>query len=293
VRRRDRFRFHGTDSAVLRRTAQAASVLLLIAGCARAPVSLTGGAAGSGDKARARFLDAFAKREDASRGSGALSLKRDGASEGSMEVRWGTEADSMVVVGYVGPVRALDASYLGDSLYVALRPMDLGLTGSLFRDEGLGPHGLRFLARPWDFSPGWIRSAIEHGTVEPWGDGGWRVAGMIVGEGRTNPFGLELSAKGEPRRLRIGGAGGRGTLVTIRYGDPKSYRGGSLPRSVEWERGPAVIRLDIDEYARPGSSKLRHSPPADPEWTMLSLDDPRSRALLRRFLGIGDDEVEP
>jgi hypothetical protein len=264
--------------------------MLVLAGCGKAPVSLTGGPSGSGEKARARFLEEFAKAEPASRGSGAISLKRGSASEGSMDVRWATEVDSLIVVGYVGPIRALDASYLGDSLYVALRPMDLGLAGPVLGDDGLGPHGLRFLARPWDFSPGWIRAAIEHGTVEPWGDG-WRVAGVFVGEA-TNPFGLELSAKGEPRRLRIGGAGGRGTLVTIRYGDPKSYRGGTLPRSVEWERGPAVVRLDIDEYARPGPSRLRHLPPADPEWTMLSLDDPRSRALLRRFLGIGEDGVD-
>jgi hypothetical protein len=53
------------------------------------------------------------------------------------------------------------------------------------------------------------------------------------------------------------------------------------------------VRLDIDDYARPSPSRLRHPPPADPEWTMLSLEDPRSRELLRRFLGIGADEVEP
>lgn len=207
-----------------------------------------------------------------------------------MDVRWATEAESLVVIGYVGPVRALDASYLGDSLYVALRPMDLGLSGPVLADGGLGPRGLRFLARPWDFSPEWIRSAIEHGTVEPWSEG-WRIAGMFVGEG-THPFGLELNARGEPVRLRIGESGGQGTLVTVRYGAPKSYRGGSLPRWVEWERGPAVVHLDVDEYARPGPSRLRHVPPADPDWTMLSLDDPRSRALLRRFLGIGANEEE-
>jgi len=264
---------------------------VLLTGCSRlrgpgpAEVSVS---PGSGEKARARLLEQFGNREVASRGSGALSLKRGGASEGSMEVRWATEADSVVLVGYVGPVRALDASYLGDSLYVALRPMDLGLTGSILGEDGLGPRGLRFLARPWDFSPEWIRGAITHGTVEPWGDG-FRVAGVLVGEG-TNPFGLELSAKGAPRRLRIGGAGGRGTVVTIRYGEPKEYRGGSIPRWIEWERGSSVVRLDIDEYSRPGPSRLRHSPPADPEWTMLSLNDPRSRALLRRFLGIGEEE---
>ena len=259
----------------------------MLAGCARAPVP----PAGSGAKAREHFLATFARKEAASRGAGAMSLRRERASEGSMDVRWASEAESIVVVGYVGPVRALDASFLGDSLYVALRPMDLGLAGSVMAEDGLGPHGLRFLARPWNFSPEWIRSAVEHGTIEPWGDG-WRVAGVLVGEG-TNPFSLELSAQGDPRQLRIGRAGGRGTLVTIHYGDPKTYQGGSLPRWVEWERGPSTVRLEIDQYSRPGPSRLRHSPPASPEWTMLSLDDPRSKELLRRFLGIGADEAEP
>lgn len=267
--------------------------LLLFAGCARAPAP----GSTSGAKARAQFLDAFAKREPASRGSGSLSLRRGGQSEGAMEVRWATEADSLVVIGYVGPVRALDASYLGDSLYVALRPMDLGLSGSTLGDEGLGAAGLRFLARPWDYSPEWIRRSIEHGAVEAAGEG-WRVAGALADQtprlqsSRPLYFSLELSATGDPKRLRIGAGGSDRTLVTIRYGDPKSYRGGSVPRWVEWERGSSVVHLEISEYARPGPSRLRHVPPADPEWTMLSLDDPRSRALLRRFLGIGE-EVEP
>jgi hypothetical protein len=81
--------------------------------------------------------------------------------------------------------------------------------------------------------------------------------------------------------------------VTIRYGASRSYQGGSLPRSIEWERGPSIVRLAIDEYARLKPARLRHTPPAAPEWMVLSLDDPRSRALLRRFLGIGAGEVEP
>jgi hypothetical protein len=245
----------------------------------------------SGAKARAHFLASYAGGEPASRGAGALSLLHGDVKDGTLDVRWATEAESIVVVGYVGPVRALDVTFLGDSLFVALRPMELGLAGPVLADEGLGPRGLRFLARPWDFSPPWIRSAVEHGTVEPWGDG-WRIAGVLIGEG-TNPFSLELGAKGAPLRLRIGGPGGRGTLVTIRYGEPRSYRGGSMPRWVEWDRGPSTVRLAIDEYARPRPSRLRHSPPADPEWTLLSLDDPRSRALLRRFLSIGADEADP
>jgi hypothetical protein len=245
----------------------------------------------SGAKARARFLDAFGHSEVASRGAGSLSLRRGDRHEDGMDVRWATEMESLVIVGYVGPIRALDATLLGDSVFVALRPLDLGLAGPVLEDDALGPDGVRFLARPWNFSAPWIRSAIEHGTVESWGDG-WRVAGVLVTHA-ARPFGLELNANGEPSLLRIGGEGGRGTWVTIRYGEPRSYRGGSLPRWIEWERGGATVRLAIDDYARPKPSRLRHTPPADPEWTMLSLGDPRSRALLRRFLGIGDESEEP
>lgn len=285
-RRPEDRRVHGSHFAAARALAQAGCLLLLIAaGCARVPVM------SSGTRARAHFLETFAKREDATRGAGALSLRHGDSRDGTLEVRWATEAESLVVVGYVGPVRALDATFLGDSLFVGLRPLDLGLAGPVVREEGLGPMGLRFMARPWNFSPDWIRSAIEHGTIEAWGDG-WRVAGVLVGES-THPFGLELNAKGEPTRLRIGAAEGRESLITIRYGPSRAYRGGTLPRFVEWERGPSTVRLEIDEYSRPNPSRLRHSPPADPEWTMLSLNDPRSRELLRRFLGIGAEDSEP
>jgi hypothetical protein len=164
--------------------------------------------------------------------------------------------------------------------------MDLGLAGPVLREEGLGPAGLRFLARPWDFSPAWIRAAVARARIEPSGEG-WRVTGVFRTE-RANPFTLELTGKGEPSRLRIGRPNARGTLVTVLYGSPKKFQGGSVPRWIEWQRGASTVRLDIGAYARPKPSRLRHSPPADPEWTMLTLDDPRSRALLLRFLGIGD-----
>jgi hypothetical protein len=214
-----------------------------------------------------------------------MSLRKGDERQGSMQVRWATEKESIVVVGFVGPVRALDATFLGDSVFVALRPMDLGVSGRVLREEGLGPGGLRFLARPWDFSPMWIRAAVERGTVEPKGDG-WRVTGIFRTE-RANPFRLELNGKGEPSILEIGRPSSRGMLVTVRYGSPKKYQGGSVPRSIEWQHGSSTLRLDVDTYSRPKPSRLRHPPPADPEWTMLTLDDSRSRALLLRFLGIG------
>jgi hypothetical protein len=113
-----------------------------------------------------------------------------------------------------------------------------------------------------------------------------RVTGIFRTE-RANPFQLELNESGEPSVLQIGRPSARGTLVTVRYGSPKKFQGGSVPRWIEWQHGPSTVRLDVDTYARPKPSRLRHPPPADPEWTMLTLDDSRSRALLLRFLGIG------
>lgn len=256
------------------------------AGCARVPT------AGSGAVARAHLLHVYASEEPGSRGVGLLSVRRGAKRHGTLDVRWASVAESVVVVGYVGPVRALDASLLGDSVYVGLRPFDLGLAGPVPPGEGMGARGLRFLARPWDFSAPWVRVAIERAAVEPVPEG-WRLTGTLEPGVEANPYLLDLDAKGDPRRLRIGRAGGEGALVTVRYGPARSYRGGRLPRWIEWERGPSLVRLTIDEYARAKPARLRHAPPADPEWTLLTLDDPRSRDLLRRLLGVGEEGREP
>ncbi len=262
------------------------AALLLAAGCARVPV------AASGADARARFLEAHALPEPASRGAGLLSARRGAKRQGTLDLRWSSVAESVVVIGYAGPVRALDASLLGDSVYVALRPMDLGLAGLVPREEGLGARGLRFLTRPWDFSSAWIRDALERASLAPV-EKGWRLSGTFDSDSGALPYALELDAKGDPRRLRIGRAGGEGTLIVVRYGPARSYRAGRLPRWIEWERGPSLLRLGIDEYARATPGRFRHSPAADPEWDVMTLDDPRSRDLLRRFLGVGDDGVDP
>ncbi|HKQ18723.1 MAG TPA: hypothetical protein VJW75_03140 [Candidatus Eisenbacteria bacterium] len=197
-----------------------------------------------------------------------------------------------MVVGYAGPVRALDASLFGDSIYVALRSMDLGFAGIVPREEGLGPRGLRFLSRPWDFGGAWIRDALDEMSVESI-EKGWRLTGTVVSARGTHPVALEIDSKGDPKRLRIGRAGREGTLIIVRYGPTRSYRGGRLPRWIEWEHGPSLLRLAIDEYARASPGRLRHPPAADPDWEMMALDDPRSRDLLRRFLGVGEEEVAP
>ena len=248
--------------------------------------------AASGADARARFLATYGRAEPASRGGGFLSARRDGKRQGTIDLRWAYTADSIVVVGYAGPVRALDASLFGDSIYVALRSMDLGLAGILPPGEGLGAPGLRFLTRPWDFGGVWIRDALDETTVESI-EKGWRLTGTLTSASGTHPYALELDQKGDPRRLRIGRAGREGTLIIVRYGPTRSYRGGRLPRWIEWEHGPSLLRLAIDEYARSSPGRLRHPPAADPHWEVMALDDPRSRDLLRRFLGVGEEEVAP
>lgn len=262
------------------------AAVLLAAGCARVSAPT------SGADARARFLETYARSEPASRGAGLLSARRGAKRQGTLDLRWASVAESVVVIGYAGPVRAMDATLLGDSIYVALRPMDVGLAGLVPRDHGLGARGLRFLTRPWDFSSAWVREAIERTSVEPV-EKGWRLSGTFDSDSGAHPYALELDSKGAPRRLRIGRAGVEGTLIIVRYGPPRSYRGGRLPRWIEWERGPSLLRLVIDQYARASPGRFRHAPAADPEWDVMTLDDPRSRDLLRRFLGVGADEVEP
>jgi len=262
------------------------TILLAAVGCAHIP------AASSGAEARARFLESFARGDPASRGAGFLSAKRGTKRQGSLDLRWASLAESVVVVGYAGPVRALDASLLGDSVYVGLRPMDLGMAGLVPRREGLGARGLRFLTRPWDFSEKWIRDALARTSVEPI-EKGWRLSGTFDAGSGVHPYALELDPAGSPRRLRIGRPGGDGTLIIVRYGPTRSYRGGRLPRWIEWERGPSLLRLSIGEYARATPGRLRHAPAAERDWDMMTLDDPRSRDLLRRFLGVGEESAAP
>lgn len=248
--------------------------------------------AASGSEARAHLLATFAVPEAGSRGVGVVAAKHGDRREGSLEVRWATLAESTVVFGYAGPVRAIDASMLGDSLYVALRTSDLGFAGPVREREGLGPAGLRFLARPWDLSAAWVKDAIEHAAVEA-RDKGWRLRGTFASGGSAHPFTLDLDGRGDPARLAVARPGGRGERIVVRYGPTKSFRGGTMPRWIEWTQGSAVIRLSIDEYARGEPARFRHAPAADPEWTLMTLDDPRSRDLLRRYLGIGERGEDP
>jgi hypothetical protein len=278
-------RVHSTNSGGLARIAQALCALLVAAGCAHAP------AASSGAKARDRFLAAFAVTEPATRGAGMLSVRVGAYSRAGMNTRWASVRDSVAVVAYVGPVRALDAVLLGDSVFVALRPYALGLTGAVPASEGLGARGLRFLARPWDFSPPWVRDAIERARLEPI-EGGWRLTGRFEDGTASHEFVLDLNGKSEPQRLRIQHNGDERSLALVRYGPVRRFDIGQRPQWVEWTRGTTKARLDIEEHERAKLAAIWHAPPPDPDWTVLSLDDPRGRELLHRLFGV-IDEVTP
>ena len=282
--------FHARNSGGLARIAQALCVLLVAAGCAHAPGASSGGAAGAA--ARDRFLLSFAVAEPATRGAGMLSVHAGAYSRAGMNTRWASVRDSVAVVAYVGPVRALDAVLVGESVFVALRPYALALTGAVPKGEGLGGRGLRFLTRPWDFSPAWIRDAIERAKIEPMDEGGWRLTGQFEDAKVTHAFVLDLNDKSEPLRLRIQHDGDERSLALVRYGPMRRFDIGRRPQWVEWTRGTTRARLDIEEHERAKLTSIWHAPPPDADWTVLSLDDPRGRELLHRLLGV-IDEVTP
>jgi ribosomal protein L24E len=241
---------------------------------------------------RARFLEAFAQADTATRGAGMLAVHQDGKGRGGLNTRWAAVRESLAVVAYAGPIRTLDATILGDSVYIAIRPYDLGLAGRILSGVGLGPDGLRFLARPWAFGAPRVREAIERAAVEASGEG-WRLAGAFDGAEGKHPFTLELSAGAEPRSLRIRLTSDDRNSIAIRYGPVRRFQSGRVPRWVEWTRGATRIRLDIEDHAAAKPSQFRRLPPARDDWTILALDDPRGRDLLRRLFGVGDSEAAP
>ena len=281
-----RGRLHYQDFARRAGAAQAICALLLAAGCAHGPAPSTGG------EVRARFLETFARADTATRGAGMLAVHHDGKGREGLNTRWAAVRESLAVVAYAGPIRTLDATILGDSVYLAIPAYDLALTGRVPSGDGLGPQGLRFLARPWAFGAPLVRGAIERAAVEPSGEG-WRLAGAFEGAEGTQPFILELSRRAEPRTLRIRLSPDDRNSIAIRYGPVRRFQGVKVPRWIEWTRGATRIRLDIEDHAPVKPSQFRRSPPARDRWTVLALDDPRGRDLLRRLFGVGDSEAAP
>jgi len=208
-------------------------------------------------------------------------------------VRWAANAESLVLFGYVGPARALNASLLEDSLFVVIPRFDLGVSGSL-RDEGgeVGARLLRFLATPWDFSAPWTRSAVEHASVEETGRG-WLLAGAF---GRLEQprqellFTLEIGPSGEPIRLALRKEKEKTDLLSVRYGPIHRFDAGRIPSWSEWKLPGSTVRLTIEDYAPADPDKIRYAPTLDPEWRIRSLNTPEGRALVRWLLGLSEEE---
>ncbi len=281
-----RGRAHRGTMARLVGAAQAICVSLLAAGCAHGP-ALTSGA-----EARSRFLDQFARADTATRGAGMLAVRQDGKGRDGLNTSWAAVRESLAVVAYAGPIRTLDAMILGDSVYLAIRPYELGLAGPVPANAGLGPRGLLFLARPWTFGAPWVRDAIVRAAVDPDREG-WRLTGTFDGGDRPHEFALTLSGKGEPKALRVQLSSDERSAIQIRYGPVRRFSSGPLPRWVEWTRGTTRIRLEIEDHAPAKPSQLRRAPAPRRDWTILALDDPRGRDLLRRLLGVGEEGKAP
>src|SRR5437899_900864 len=120
-----------------------------------------------------------------------------------------------------------------------------------------------------------------------------RQAGAFEGAEGTHPFTLELSGRAEPRTLRIRLGPDDRSSIAIRYGPVRRYQGAKVPRWIEWTRGATRIRLDIEDHAPVRPSQFRRPPPARDRWTVLALDNPRGRDLLRRLFGVRDPGAAP
>ncbi|HXL15121.1 MAG TPA: hypothetical protein VN972_03475 [Methylomirabilota bacterium] len=272
------------------------------AGCARLPK------AASGTAARDRFLSVYAAPHAAERGVGSISIRRGEEGRGSARARWGANAESLAVIGYVGPARVLDAALKGDSLYLVIRRYGMGVSGTLRGDEGLDGRVLRFAATPWDFSPDWIRRALERAEMHESGHG-WGLEGSLEADGREGRGGiaggggrgsaeeyrfvLELSERGEPVSLLLRRAGEAHDVIAVRYGPERGYEAGRIPSWIEWSFSGSVVTLKVESHSSADAARIRYAPSAEPGWTILSLDDPGGRSLVRWLLGLSEGGTEP
>jgi len=265
--------------------AQALCVSLTIAvGCAHTPP------ASSGIEARDRFLAVYASEEEGTRGSGTVDYHRGDLGRSGLRARWISAADSVSAVVYAGPVRTADASILGDSVYLALRPYQVALGGKIPASEGLGAAGARFLVRPWSFAG--VRSSIESAVTEPIHDG-WRLTGEFKRAEGTHAFVLEIDNHSNPRTLRIQGAHGEPDQIVIRYGPMRTFDHGKAPGWVEWSHEDVRVHLTIEEHAAARRDQFRHVPGPAADWKFLSIGEPEGRDLLDRLLGTEGKEHAP
>jgi hypothetical protein len=194
------------------------------------------------------------------------------------------------VAGYVGPARVLDGSLRGDSLLVVLRRYGLGVAGALSTGRGVDGRTLRFAATPWDFSEPRVRRALERAAVTATGEG-WKLEG-ILGAGDLYRFALGLSERGEPRTLTIRKDGDGSDLIAVRYGPERNYTAGRIPSWIEWSFSGSVVTLQVEDHAAADPEKIRYGTSIQPDWTILSLDEPAGQHLVAWLLGLSEGGTE-
>ena len=224
----------------------------------------------------------------ATRGVGSISIRRGEEGRGGARARWGSNAESLAVVGYVGPARVLDGSLRSDSLLLVIRRYGLGVNGRLRAEEGIDGRILRFAATPWDFSSAWVRRALERAAVRASGPG-WKLEG-ILGQGDLR-FALDLSERGEPRSLVIRHDGGP-DVIAVRYGPERGYTQGRIPSWIEWSFSGSVVTLQVEDHAPADPEKIRYAISIEPGWTILSLDEPAGQRLVAWLLGLSEGGTE-
>src|SRR5258705_6822932 len=250
----DRELGHDAKPARIPRATQALLIgAILLAGCARVPKVETGTAA------RDRFLSAYAAPHSAPRGVGSISIRRGKEGRGGARARWGSSAESLAVVGYVGPARVLDASLRGEELFLVIRRYGMGVQGTLSGEEGIDGRILRFAATPWDFSAPWVRRELERAAVRESGER-WRLEGTFhdPGPGGDYRFQVGLTARGEPESLSLQRPGESREVIGIRYGPERRYEAGRIPSWIEWSFSGSVVMLQVEDHAPPDPAKIRY-----------------------------------
>jgi hypothetical protein len=106
------------------------------------------------------------------------------------------------------------------------------------------------------------------------------------------PIRLVVNARGEPLSFSVRPRRGDAERVEIRYGKPRRYAAGQLPRWVEWRWSGSRARLSIESHAAAGPGlKLSFRP--DAEDTVYTLKGRRGRAILRSLFDLPDGEGAP
>jgi len=245
----------------------------------------------TGTAARDRFLSVYAAPHSATRGVGSISIRRGKEGRGGARARWGASAESLAVVGYVGPARVLDASLRGDALFLVIRRYGMGVEGTLSGEEGIDGRVLRFAATPWDFSGPWARRALERAAVHPATDG-WKLDGDLGQGAGGYRFSLGLSSRGEPQSLSIRGGRDSREVIAVRYGPERNYQAGRIPSWIEWSFSGSVVTLKVEDHAPADARKIRFGTSIEPGWSIVSLDEPAGRSLVRWLLGLSQGETE-